>query len=233
MAFNFSPKVATNGLVMYLDAANSRSYPGTGTTWSDLTFNRNSGSLINGPTYDSNNGGSIVFDGVNDYVGVTYSTTLNLIQTHTLDCWFYSPSAGQATSDGFLIRAGVGFDEQYGLAFAGGSGQLRYEFYDLATPGFQTRYSTGIFNRNTWCNATVVKNSTTLYLYLNGSLDSVQVGSNTLPATFGAMNIGSNSANPGQKYYGKIASARIYNRALSAAEVLQNYRATKSRFKAI
>ena len=68
MAFNFSPKIVTNGLVLALDAANTKSYPGSGTVWSDLTPNGNNGALTNGPTFNSANGGSIVFDGTNDYL---------------------------------------------------------------------------------------------------------------------------------------------------------------------
>ena len=64
--------IVTDGLVFYVDAGNSNSYPGSGTTWSDL-IGSNDGALTNGPTFDSANGGSIVFDGTNDYVG-QYST---------------------------------------------------------------------------------------------------------------------------------------------------------------
>jgi len=71
MAFSYSPKIATDGLVLCLDAANNRSYPGSGTAWTDLSRGGNNGALTNGPTFNSANGGSIVFDGTNDYVQVT------------------------------------------------------------------------------------------------------------------------------------------------------------------
>ena len=70
MAFSFSPRIVTDGLVLYLDAANQRSYPGSGTTWSDISRGGNNGTLVNGPTFDPGNGGSIVFDGVDDYVSI-------------------------------------------------------------------------------------------------------------------------------------------------------------------
>ena len=63
MAFNYSPKIVTDGLVLCLDAGNPNSYPGSGNTWTDLSRGRNNGTLTNGPTFDSGNGGSIVFDG--------------------------------------------------------------------------------------------------------------------------------------------------------------------------
>ena len=68
MAFSYSPKIVTDGLVLYLDAANNRSYPGSGTTWTDLSRGGNNGTLTNGPTFNGANGGSIVFDGTNDFI---------------------------------------------------------------------------------------------------------------------------------------------------------------------
>ena len=76
MSGNVAPNVVTNGLVVCLDGANLYSYPSSGTLWSDLTGNRNNFTLINGPTYDTSNGGSILFDGVNDYANITYNPTL-------------------------------------------------------------------------------------------------------------------------------------------------------------
>ena len=66
MAIIDGPRIPTSGLIFYLDAANTRSYPGSGTTWTDLSGNGNTGTLTNGPTYSSANGGQIVFDGSND-----------------------------------------------------------------------------------------------------------------------------------------------------------------------
>jgi len=78
MAGNVAPNTVTDGLVLYLDAANTRSYPGTGTTWSDLSRGGNNGSLINGPTFNGGNGGSIVFDGTNDSVNLQQSTSIDV-----------------------------------------------------------------------------------------------------------------------------------------------------------
>jgi hypothetical protein len=66
MAFNYSPKIVTDGLVLYLDAANSKSYVSGSTTWSDLSRGGNNGTLTNGPTYSSAKGGIIILDGSND-----------------------------------------------------------------------------------------------------------------------------------------------------------------------
>ena len=84
MGLSHSPRIVTDGLVLCLDAANSRSYPKTGTTWTDRSTSGNNGTLTNGPTFDTNNGGSIVFDGSNDSV-VTSDFDLDYISIFT---WF-------------------------------------------------------------------------------------------------------------------------------------------------
>ena len=70
MGLSHSPRIVTDGLVFCVDAGDKMSYPGAGTTWTDLSKNRNNGTLINGPTFDSANGGSISLDGSNDYISV-------------------------------------------------------------------------------------------------------------------------------------------------------------------
>ena len=85
--FAYSPKIITNGLVLYLDAGNSLSYPGSGTIWTDLSRSQVSGSLLNGPTYNSANNGSIVFDGSNDYVDCGNNSSLNAPDEITLSAW--------------------------------------------------------------------------------------------------------------------------------------------------
>ena len=87
MATKYSPKTVTNGLVLSLDAANTKSYPKSGTTWTDLSGNSNNGTLTNGPTFSAVNGGCIVFDGVDDYVDVSDASTLNS-NTQTINIWY-------------------------------------------------------------------------------------------------------------------------------------------------
>ena len=87
MAFNYSPKTVTDGLVLYMDAANSKSYVSGSTTWNDISRSGNNGTLINGPTFNSSNGGSIVFDGTNDTTNL--GNILNIgLNSWTISCWF-------------------------------------------------------------------------------------------------------------------------------------------------
>ncbi|MFM7852869.1 MAG: hypothetical protein ACKO96_13365, partial [Flammeovirgaceae bacterium] len=102
------------------DGANVYSYPGSGSTLFDLTTNKNNYSLINGPVYDSANGGSLLFDGTNDYANITYNSTLGVGSTHSIECWFYS--TGKAPSaiydgSGTLIRAGQVEDCNFQLTY--------------------------------------------------------------------------------------------------------------------
>ncbi len=83
------PNIITNGLILELDAANRKSYPGSGTTWTDLSGNGNTGTLTNGPTFSSANGGSIVFDGVDDYVNCGNASSLNFERTNSFSFCFW------------------------------------------------------------------------------------------------------------------------------------------------
>ena len=96
MAFIHSPKIVTSGLVLCLDAANKLSYRGSGTTWTDLSGNANTGTLTNGPTFSNANGGCIVFDGVDDYVNVPYNASTISFPTNnaTICVWYRVSTVG-------------------------------------------------------------------------------------------------------------------------------------------
>ena len=94
MALSHSPKIVTDGLVLCLDAGDGKSYGGSGTTWTDRSVNSNNGTLTNGPTFDSSNGGSIVFDGSNDYTSFS--------ATKTAECTFAVWAKSNETSTGAL-----------------------------------------------------------------------------------------------------------------------------------
>jgi hypothetical protein len=99
MAFFHSPRIVTDGLVLALDAANSLSYPGSGTTWTDLSGKGNNGTLVNGPTFDQANGGSIVFDGTDDYVNLP-DGLLSGTGDFTIIQWVQCDGAGIGTTFG-------------------------------------------------------------------------------------------------------------------------------------
>jgi hypothetical protein len=230
MAFNYSPKIVTDGLVLYLDAANTRSYPGVGTTWSDLSRSGNNGSLINGPTFNSGNGGSIVFDGSNDYVDCGVSN-IPLPTNVTLTAWI-----NQSTLVGYkniVTKEGATqTDLDYGLTTSP-NGNLYFWFHNGSYRIHET-LTNNINSTNVWYSVTSVFSDTnnTVQLYANGIQIYNQTESTSLLAhTNSKLLVGwRNSLASGQSFQGNIAQTLIYNRALSATEIRQNYNATKTRF---
>ena len=212
-------------LVLNLDAGNILSYPGTGTLWTDLSIYGNNGTLISGATFDSGNGGSIVFDGTNDYVS-SFPIQISGNGSKTVSCFFKINTT---------IRSGLCGTRNLDTGLNGWvlcvnrttSGNLSY----YHTSGSILEIAAGI-STNTWYNACVTYDVSTAIatLYLNGII----IGS---PATsFTTINlssfngvIGAETVNGGF-LNGNIAQTLIYNRALSSTEVLQNYNATKIRY---
>lgn len=217
MAFNYSPKIVTDGLVLYLDAANTRSYLGTGTVWSDLSRSGNNGILTNGPTFNAGIGGSIVFDGSNDYVSLPTITN----NIYTIDFWY--KMGGNDGSYGYFASSG---DNGFAIGEGGpgiGYGQFYYWNSSVST-GLGTIPSTT--NWNHIC--TLINVSTNnIQIYGNGNQLSNSTISNMSTSV---SNIGRYITSNTHYLKGNLALYKIYNRALSATEILQNYNATKTRF---
>jgi len=218
MSYSFSPKIITEGLVLYLDAANTKSYS-TGTTWRDLSRGDNNGTLINGPTFNSANGGSIVFDGVNDYV-LTPTNDAFGVNQFTIDIWF-KPNGVQMQNSTLICVASTANITNWQISFQ--QNQLVFD----ATPTLFSSYVASNF----WVNATLVRKSTNTNgtdIYINSVINVSGTYTNTFSQVAGyriGMNRGSNAW-----YNGNIGNIKIYNRALSVQEILQNYNATKSRY---
>jgi hypothetical protein len=225
MAFNYSPKIIQDGLVLYLDAANTKSYPTTGTTWTDLSRSGNNGTLINGPTFNSANGGSIVFDGSNDYIKPPNSTTLQLTN-FTLSSWvrINVQNINQYIID-TSTNGSFGFGYSYRIKT---DNKIRFWAYNANN----ALDSTTTISPNIWYNILVTYNNTSKIqsIYINGVFNvSNTHNSGFVVSTVTNLRIGG-SLVLGGYINGNIAQTQIYNRALSASEILQNYNATKSRF---
>ena len=220
---NYGPKITTNGLVLCVDAADKNSYPGSGTAWNDIGGQGYTGTLTNGPTFNSSNNGSIVFDGTDDYVTVLTSGLVNNIIS--MDVWFNLNS-----SKLYSALMGSNATEKYEMLIKSG---LHIEVSLQASNYMQ--YS-NILSLNTWTNIVVTAVSGTQWkMYKNGvylgsptsSVGTWQV-SGTSITNFDVGRIRNDVANFG--FSGNISSVKIYNRELTASEILQNYNATKSRF---
>lgn len=215
MAFSRGPSIVKDGLVLYLDAANQKSYPGSGTTWGDLSGNGNNGTLVNGPTFDSGNVGSIVFDGVDD--SVELSTAVSLPGAFTLSCWFIKDTDSERS---FLGKSAS--NEK--ILFLGNNNIFFRMVNGGASSNFNINYTTTLNGK--WNFLTAIRSSLgVVKSSLNGEL---VVAGSTLTGTFSPSTIVKN--NDGQYWDGKLVNNLIYNRELTAQEIQQNYNATKSRF---
>jgi hypothetical protein len=211
------PNTVTDGLVLALDAANSRSYPGTGTTWSDLSGNSNNVTLYNSPTYTSNNLGSFNFDGTNDYAAVNNTSILSTT-AYTKLAWF-RPETSTAN-----IVSGGG-DGQHAFWMGGTSTTLQAGHNGSWST---VQYTPGNMLNQWWFGAVTFNTATGWVLYLNGQ----QVNTSASTTTFtGGNTVRIGAFNDAANLFdGDIPVVQIYNRVLSAQEILQNYNATKSRF---
>jgi len=215
--------IVSDGLVLNLDAGWYPSYSGSGTTWKDIK-GTNNGTLTNGPTFNSANGGSIVFDGTNDYAGTNYTEQL---ENFTVCAFFkdtgtnqYGRVVDKSFSDGFWFGRNGGGTNQYG----GGCKQTNgYNFITLPA--------------GDWHFMSMVRNGTSLTVYGDGitNTNTTTCGSGTISSK--TLNVGATindgwPSGPSQRdwWTGNIPIVLLYNRALSASEVLQNYNAQKGRF---
>jgi hypothetical protein len=221
--------VVSNGLVLALDAAKKDSYPGSGTVWRDISGNGNNGTLTNGPTFNSNNGGSIVFDGVDDYVISNTPSILNLSQPTTLNIWFYFNSFSPINPRLIECRDSSNSIQLIRDASTNKIATKNSNFESGNSGIAWVTITTGV-----WYNISVVwvPSLTTTILYLNGISQSGSAFSNI--ATGNQNNkivLGARSDFQSSTWMnGRISNLQIYNRALSATEVLQNYNATKGRY---
>lgn len=238
MAISRGPSIVRTGLILSLDAADRNSYPGSGTIWYDMSGTRKNGTLSNGPTFNSNNGGSIVFDGADDIITLPQASNFYPLNSHTLEIWVKSSGLGAGQSEGGLIAI------DYGIYMTiNSSGNLRYTVYSTegGFPGIylvnniSTTVTPSLFN-NTWrhvvCTCSV---GGFYYMYVDGRLlTSGSVGSTTLNSTFWptlVSRIGENANNSTiYQLNGNVAVARVYNIQLTTSQVLQNYNSLRNRF---
>jgi Concanavalin A-like lectin/glucanases superfamily len=238
MAFFRGPNVVTNGLVLALDAANTKSYPGSGTVWNDLSGNNNSGSLINGPTFSSANGGSIVFDGTNNYVAINAPTNIQS-QNFSVSVWINPLAPVNAITTIIDYDHASTLVQGWVLQSEDATTNRYYYFGYYDGTAFQPTTGIGVgkgiqITNSIWQNIIYVKSGTSLIGYLNG-IQSVNYTAGNATVSYQAgknLRIGGViSTTVGNRYYkGNIPQAQIYNRALSADEISQNYNAVKSRF---
>lgn len=193
----------------------------TNLTWTDLMGNNN-GTLTNGPTYSSANGGSIVFDGTNDVVTIGSMSTFAPTAV-TFETWFK-----HTYSSGYKGLIDKGRDSYGGYSLNIDETFKKTRFKVRVGSNSKNVLSSTEYVNDVWNHVVGTYDGTDLKIYLNGSLD----GTTNAPGTMGTntIDVRIGSTNDGLVYDGNIAISRIYNKALTAAEVEQNYNALKGRY---
>jgi hypothetical protein len=228
MGIAYNTSIVRDGLVLHLDAANPKSYPGSGTVWKDLSGNGNNGTLVNGVGYNSDNKGSMVFDGINDYAEIS---DFNLGNTFTFSCWINTNTTQTAM---LFIRGNNANNKGVYLSMSSNDpGYLRAGGNN--SNGWNSgRISNEIINDSKWHYVVGIFNQSnnTILGYVDGKVGS------TLNSTFNSNDytpkntkIGRNQISNIQFYQGSVSSYFIYNRALTAAEIRQNFEATRGRYE--
>jgi hypothetical protein len=232
MGVTYNPRIVTDGLVLALDAGNTKSYPGSGTTWTDLSGNGNNGSLENGVGYNGSNGGSLSFDGTDDYVDLGFIITMSRSGA-TCDFWI---NKGTTSRSSLLTYQQGSFISHVEVSTNKFITETKNNCNVFDSPTFT-------FNSGQWYHICFKFESNRSYWYVNGEyigetsdygLDNCQSSDPRVEATellddLDFRYIGENVAYSGH-YDGKMSNFKVYDRALTASEIQQNYNALKSRF---
>lgn len=222
------PAYVTTGLILMLDAGNPASYPGSGTTWYDLSGNGYNFTLTNGPTYSSDNGGVLVFDGTNDYARATNVALWQNIRNITYSMWFRSSIT--STRQGLIsTHENTGGSYQDSIEIEIQSNNTAFVGFRSTNGSFYQASAATTLSANTWYNLTGTLDGDSIKYYLNGNLLGTASWPNTNinNAPSGALLL----ANYGNIFLnGKVGSMMAYNRSLSSTEVLQNFNSFRTRF---
>ena len=223
MGIAYNTNIVRDGLVLYLDAANIKSYPGTGTVWNDLSGNGNNGTLVNGVGYSSNNSGIMSFDGTNDYVdapnGIYPASGI------TISAWVYLNSNARYS---YNVMGSINSPNWFIMPMYPQNGWVY--FYLRGDDGTQRALNTTTCPINQWVHITETFNGTQMKIYFNGN---EIVSSNQ---TFNYTQINLQTFKVGQRgdiesyFSGNISNVSIYNRALSVNEIQQNFNALRGRY---
>ena len=217
--------IVLSGLALHLDAGNAASYPGSGTTWTDLSGNSNTGTLTNGPTYSSANGGAIIFDGSDDFVSLGRPASLAaLFGTSAVSVDFWVKRSANIGGQKIIFDSGSNECIQIDII----SNQLAFL---IITAGGATRSGrTSTLTQDVWYNFTGVYDGINITTYLNSTQRSLVATTGTISTDSGSFYIAQYPGVGAYYFPGGVAAVKIYNKALSSTEVTQNYNALRGRY---
>lgn len=221
MGTNYNPRIVTSGLVLALDAANVKSWPGSGSTWYDLSGNSNHCALSNTPTFSN---GTATFDGTNNYGTITYNSSLNFSSGMTLMILLNSTGTTGRRNPWDQAYGGYG-------TWTDECASSSYNYYYGNIGGNTVPYTnvgSPTMARGSWFVAASIRNTTETRWFSNGTFASaVPNPYGTLAATTGNIRIGTGYAGFWQ---GSIAAVFAYTRGLTTSEITQNYYAIRGRY---
>lgn len=227
MSLAHGSSIVKDGLVLHLDAANVKSYPGSGSTWFDLSGNANNASLINSPSFNSSNGGSIVFDGVNQKG--TFNTPISSSSNQTYEIW--TNAIASASTDGYAyILHNNAVDTSTGNSYLTIGIKPTQEYYAAFNGAYATMSSGVTANNSNIVNIVLSWDGLTQRFYINGELkDSESLGAT--PLNFSNItSFGDDKSTTTRMIQGKIYLIKVYSKALSDVEIKQNFNALRGRY---
>ena len=234
MALTHSPRIVTDNLILCVDAANPKSYSGSGTTWKDLSGSNHHLTLNNSPSFNSNFGGYLDFDGTNDSATAEIGNLAGTTKDATISIWM-DGDYDNSTHKGLIGFRQSGNNNGFFILRLVSSGRLEMR---LANSGGQydvldASNNTPLVNTNVWCNLCLTySNSNTLITgYYNGKkLGSKTTNSTAFQSSMKSFAIAKSPHSNGHMSDMKVSSAMLYEKCLSASEVQQNFDAHKGRF---
>jgi len=225
MGTSYNPRIVTDGLILCLDAANKRSYPGSGSTWNDLSKNKFAPSLINSPTFSTDNAGYFLFDGINEEVDCNFTGADVGIQgtdKATMSVWYKKTGTAGTITQELLGDGDVG---RFSMRVF--NTITSFQLFINGSSHNAISYSPGFYS---WNNFVFVYDGANKKLYANGEFVSQYPVTGVFSSMTNNFHIG-NAADGTRLLNGNIALANMYNRALTPDEIRQNYLATKGRFQ--
>jgi len=221
------PDIITDGLVFAVDAGSTRSYPGSGTTGTDL-ISSESITLVNGVGFSTDKGGTWTFDGSDDYIQTSFGQ--NIVSTgFSVNFWFNV--TGTATQFYMQMYVSADVNTVFRIERNDGGGTSSVEFgHSPNGSGGMVELNSNNFPSDIWHSCTIAYNGSTKYIYKNGVLDTSASASDIYFYTGAILRIAARQNGTLLPINGKMPSVKVYNRSLSAGEILQNYNAQKNRF---
>jgi hypothetical protein len=231
MSVNYNTSVVPNGLVLYLDAANPKSYPRSGTTIYNLSDSQKNGTFGGGLTYSGTDGGRFEFDGINSVINLGTGNTFFPLETFTIEIWFRSTGTTPTTG----TNPGL-FGATFGLRAFVFSNRITFgvniDASSTTTNSINTPLTFNFYNGG-WNQVVLQASATQQSIYVNGVIQTSTAIASWVGTTFWPTNgfsFGRDNNNVNNFFTGSMSVIKIYNKYLTGNEILENFNAVRGRY---